>query len=298
MAAADDGWQAKLARGELVLLDGGTGTELRRRGARVDPAAWAGLAAHEHPQLLEAIHRDYIAAGADVIVANTFAGTRFLFDAARVGELWEPTVHAAVTIARRARESLPVAVAGSISNLPPYFDVSAYPEPARECADYRALAELLAAAGSDLIALEMIQDIVHGARAFDAACATGLPVWLGLSARRHPRHGRLVGYDLGEQRLEDVLDMLLPRQPSVVNVMHSTLDAVEPALAAIRQRWSGPIGAYPEVSGITPSAFARAALRWAHAGAQLIGGCCGSTPAHIAELARIRPALQQAFASA
>jgi S-methylmethionine-dependent homocysteine/selenocysteine methylase len=286
-------WQQRLDAGDVILLDGGTGSELRRRGAQLDAAAWSGLGALHHPELLRLIHRDYIEAGADVVIANTFAGARFLFDAAHTGHLWRTTNIEAMTIARRARDAFAatsVSVAGSMSNLPPFFDVQRYPPPARERADYVELARLLTDAGAELIALEMIQDVAHGRRALDAAMATGLPVWLGISVRRDQRCGELVGYDRMDQRMHDVLPRLLETEPAVVNVMHSPLDAIEPAIALVQQYWQGPIGVYPECSSrdCSPDALATHARRWIDAGARLIGGCCGTTPAHIAALSSER----------
>ena len=59
----------RLTAGETIILDGPTGTELQRRGARMDPAAWCGPTTLENERLLKAIHADYIAAGADVMTA-------------------------------------------------------------------------------------------------------------------------------------------------------------------------------------------------------------------------------------
>src|SRR5690606_24130835 len=61
------GWQARLAAGDTLVVDGGTGSELRRRGMQLHPQAWSALAALTHYDLLRAVHFDYIAAGADVV---------------------------------------------------------------------------------------------------------------------------------------------------------------------------------------------------------------------------------------
>ena len=68
----------RLAAGETIILDGPTGTELQRRGAPMDPAAWCGPATLDNDRLLTEIHADYIRAGADVITANTFASSRLV----------------------------------------------------------------------------------------------------------------------------------------------------------------------------------------------------------------------------
>jgi len=71
-----------LARGGTLVLDGGTGSELRRRGMALEGTDWSALAPLTHYDLLRAIHADYIDAGADVITTNTFATTRFVLEAA------------------------------------------------------------------------------------------------------------------------------------------------------------------------------------------------------------------------
>ena len=294
--AAVTNWQRLLAAGELVLLDGGVGSELRRRGVAMNAAAWSGLAALSHPDVLRAIHLAYIEAGADVIVANTFATSRFLLDAAGVGDTFVAINRGAVEIAKQAREASgknEVAIAGSLSNLPPNMDPQQYPDASREEADLHEQAELLAAAGVDLIALEMLQDPAHGMRAATAASATGLPVWLGVSARI--ADGRLTCFNFPQHDFADVLDVLVTSDPAVVNVMHTEISAVIPAIDAVRQRFAGPIGVYPEVryatsptwqvdAGATPANFVQHARRWIDRGTRLIGGCCGTTPAHIRAL--------------
>lgn len=292
-------WQRKLAAGEVVLLDGGTGSELRRRGVPLNAAAWTGLAACTHPQAVRRIHQDYIDAGAEVIIANTFGSARFLLEAAGFGDQFETINRRAVALAMEARQLCgkrpdDVAVAGSLSNLPPHMDTRQYPPPHREKADLNEHARLLAAAGVDIIALEMMQDTRHAALALEAALDTGLPVWLGVSARlREPR--RLTSFDFPHIDFADVLDALLPMRPAVVNVMHTELTAVVPAIDAVGERFAGPIGTYPEIPdqtspnggndpASTPAGFAAQAKRWLAHGAQLIGGCCGTTPDHIAAL--------------
>ena len=90
---AQQGWQTVLSRGTLV-LDGATGSELRRRGMPLDPLVWSALAPLTHYELLRAIHSDYIAAGADVVTTSTFATTRFVLEAwgrrRKFGDLSKP----------------------------------------------------------------------------------------------------------------------------------------------------------------------------------------------------------------
>jgi len=286
-------WQTVLARGGTLVLDGGTGSELRRRGVPLDPVVWSALAPLTHFDVLRTIHADYIAAGADVVTTSTFATTRFVLEAAGGGDEFAALNRRAVAAVREARAASgrEVAIAGSISCLPPGFDVHAYPDERTESAAYRELAETLAEAGADLLLLEMMQETRHAPLACAAARAVGLPVWLGVSCRVGAA-GALVGFDFPLVPLSATLDALLPFAPDAIAVMHSPIAAVTPALQAMRARSSVPLGAYPEIGdgseaadAVTPAELVVQARAWIEAGAKIVGGCCGTQPAHIRALA-------------
>jgi homocysteine S-methyltransferase len=293
MAVMGAAWRQILASGGTLLLDGGTGTELRRRGMALSDAAWSGLASLTHYDLLVAIHADYIAAGADVVTANTFATTRFVLDAAGHGNEFAAINARAVAAAREARDrsGRTVAIAGSLSCLPPCFDAHAYPDERAESAAYLELAETLAEAGVDLLILEMMQETRHAPLACAAARAVGLPWWLGVSCRPGAG-GELVGFDFPLVPLATCLDALLPLEPVAIAVMHSPLTAVVPALTTMRTRWDGPLGAYPEIGDgrgptLASGDFVAEAREWLAAGARIVGGCCGTTAEHIRALGRL-----------
>jgi S-methylmethionine-dependent homocysteine/selenocysteine methylase len=294
-------WQEVLASGGTLVLDGGTGTELRRRGCPLRDDVWSALASDTHYAELRDVHSAYIEAGADVVTTNTFATTRFVLEAAGQAERFEIIVARTVAAALEARDASgrDVAIAGSISCLPPRFDVSAYPDERSESEAYFELAESLAEAGVDLLALEMLEETRHAPLACAAAARVGLPVWLGISARLGAGNA-LVGFDFPLVPFETCLDALLPFAPLAVNVMHSPVDAIEPALLAIRARWPGLIGAYPEIGdgtdtapSVTPPELAARARRWIAAGARIVGGCCGTTPEHVRALASLRAQLRR-----
>jgi S-methylmethionine-dependent homocysteine/selenocysteine methylase len=309
-AASYDGgmrqsWRDILATGETLLLDGGTGSELRRRGMSLDHVAWSALAPLTHYELLRAIHADYIAAGADVVTTSTFATTRFVLEAAGYGKDFAAVNARAVAAAREARDASgrAAAIAGSLSCLPPRFDAHGYPGEKAESAAYLELAETLAEAGAELLLLEMMQETRHAPLACAAAGAVGLPVWLGVSCRIGAG-GALVGFDFPLVPLAATLDALLPFTPDAVVVMHSPVASVAPALGAIRSRWRGPLGAYPEIGdgaatahAVTPEELAAQARAWIADGARIVGGCCGTEPAHIRALAALRNEVKPATES-
>ncbi|GIT14351.1 MAG: hypothetical protein CM1200mP36_01070 [Gammaproteobacteria bacterium] len=76
-------WLDKLQADQIVLIDGGTGSELQRRGVSMSRDAWSGVAAYTQKNLLREIHETYILSGAEVITTNTFGTTRFVLESER-----------------------------------------------------------------------------------------------------------------------------------------------------------------------------------------------------------------------
>ncbi len=301
-------WHDRLCANDIVLLDGGTGSELQRRGVAMNRDAWSGVAAYTHKELLREIHADYIEAGAEIITTNTFGTTRFVLEAAGLGDEFTNVNRLAIEAAVEGRDMAAqssVAIAGSISCLPPRLDVAAYPDESSERDGYHELVEVLAEGGVDLIALEMMEDTHHAVMAMEAALSVGLPVWLGVSCRFANDGETLVGFDFPETPLTDPLRTLIPLGASVVNVMHTDPEAVGQAIAEVRALWPGPVGVYPELgdfsapnwnftSSPSPADLAQEALSWVESGARLLGGCCGTTPDHIRGLRDALPDLRAA----
>lgn len=299
----------KISAGKLLLLDGATGTELQRRGARMHSEAWCATATLNHPDLLLSVHRDYILAGADIITTNTFSTNRCMLEPAGLGSRVREINAAAVQIALQARQltavDRPVAVAGSMSHQVPvvaghdFRDANAIPDTRTAAANFREMADILAESGVDLILLEMMSDPELALPAIEAALATGLPVWVGLSARME-EDGHLVAYHRREMPFAEAVQAIVAAGGSVFGIMHSNIQAVAPALAMIRNCWDGPLMAYPD-SGtfrmpdwifediITPADLLAVCRGWRNDyGVDIIGGCCGLGLEHIQALAVLK----------
>ena len=242
------GWKDTLDSGALLLIDGGMGTELQRRGVDMNDVVWSGAAVATHPDAVRETHEDYIRAGARVIITNTFGSTRQMLAPAGYGDQVAAVHRGAVRLAQQARDNIgdpDVAIAGSISTEPPRFDRAAFMSPTEELEAYREAAGLLAEAGVDLIALEMIVETEHAARAIQAVKETGLPFWLGAGCKKRD-DGKIVSFDHTDLEFSELLDALIPLGPDVVNIMHSEIGAIPEAIEMVKARWSGPIGVYPE----------------------------------------------------
>lgn len=292
----------------VLLLDGGIGTELERRGVPMSAQAWCGAAAADNVDTLAAIHRDYLDAGADIVTANTYAGARHLLELDGFGDRFEEINRAALRAARQAIEDCgrpDALIAGSLSHRGPIIAGTARPQPLdgpglRAMADaLKELAGLLVREGCDVILLEMMYDPERMPLAFDAAAKTGLPVWAGFSARRGP-DGRVLGFGPdSDVPLEEIVAILGEYDVAAAGVMHTPSDLVSDALRIVRGAFEGPLLAYPD-SGyfkspswqfedvIAPEELRRFAEGWIADGVRVVGGCCGLSPEHIAALRPLR----------
>lgn len=290
----------RVARGEIVVLDGGTGTALQAMGVPMDDEAWSAVANLTHLDTVQELHAAFLAAGADVLITNTFAaGPGPLVAAgfgARVEEANRNAVSAAVA-ARAAAGRDDVVIAGSMSRMVAEGLRRSENDPAHErgLSDaYRRQAGILAATGVDAIVLEMMGAKAHAQPAVAAAAETGLPVWLGMSIvdTTGDRATTVDGEDVA-----DVIESVRTEDIDAVFVMHTDIGLVSDSLSTIRAVWPGTIGAYPHVGDwtppdwvfhqVSPSAFADHAREWVSHGTTIVGGCCGIGPEHIAELARV-----------
>jgi S-methylmethionine-dependent homocysteine/selenocysteine methylase len=287
-----------MARRSPRIIDGGTGTELERRGVPMHGHAWSAGAVLSHPNVLLAVHRDFLCAGADTIIANTFSASEHSLAHAGLGEHFEAINRAAVRIALRAAASCPggpiVAGALSTTTFTGALDYSRLKSGEAAVAQYARQATIQAEAGAELLFLEMMRDCEQTACALEGALRTGLPVWVGFST--------FTGQD-GAARLADT-DIPLARAlrevdlagAAAVGIMHTLVEHTPLALDTLRASWSGTTFAYPHAGRFempnwifqdvtTPEAFARMGLALFDSGVEAVGGCCGIGPEHIRALA-------------
>jgi len=147
----------------------------------------------------------------------------------------------------------------------------------------------MAAAGADLIILEMMADIERMLILLAAAQKTGLPVWIGFSCDLDDAgQPRL----LDGQSLADAAEALKDKDVPLIAIMHTEVEYVAPCLEVLKDLWQAPIAVYAH-SGkfiqphwifndvISPEDYAAAAQTWQGQGVQVIGGCCGIGLEHI-----------------
>lgn len=283
----------RLSRG-VLLLDGATGSELRRLGM---PVGVSGeLWAYEHPDLVKAIQRGYVDAGSDIIYAPTFSANR-------VGLAMHGLEHrlceinaGLVRISKEAADGR-AWVAGDITTTGRPL------EPAGPM-HYQDLLELyeeqiaaLAEAGADLLVAETMMSIEETACAVEAAQAVcDLPVFctLTMEADGHLLFG---GY------ADEAVETLQALGAAAVGLNCSVgPDQLEAVVASMKAVAAVPVIAKPNAGipvmddrgqahySMTPDQFARAMKRLVAAGADIVGGCCGTNPEYIRALREaVRP---------
>jgi S-methylmethionine-dependent homocysteine/selenocysteine methylase len=286
-----------------ILLDGGMGRELRFRGVEVPDTIWSANALMAAPDVVHQIHLDYIAAGADVITTNTYGVIRD--DLAQIGleDRFAELNRLACDLANEARSNSerPVWVAGSLPPLrgsyrPDLVGRFAEIEPL-----YREQAELLAP-HVDVLLCETMSSAAESKAAASAACQTGLPVWVSWTLHED-RSGRLRSGEKIDQAAAALNGL------SVSGFMANccapeSITAAMPQLIALGAEIAGgyantfkPVpeewmldgdeetdGLLGLRSDLSPEQYAEHVVVWLNAGATLVGGCCGTRPAHIARL--------------
>ncbi|MFY9552169.1 MAG: homocysteine S-methyltransferase family protein, partial [Thermoanaerobaculia bacterium] len=199
-------------RGPL-LLDAAMGTELQRRDLDTSLPLWSAAALLRDPELVWTIHTDEVAAGAQILTANTFRTHARSLGKAGLSERSSDLTVLAVRLARQAAAApgREIFVAGSLSPLEDCYRPDLVPEDAVLAREHGAQARFLAEAGVDLILAETHNTIREAVAALRAAKETGVPVVVSLVC---DGEGRL----LSGEPVAEAARALLPLEPDALGV--------------------------------------------------------------------------------
>lgn len=279
-----------------LLLDGGVSAELHRRGVPVAPPAWtaSGLLDPRGRAELARVHADYAVAGARVHTALTFRCHRRVLAAVPGRPSPRSLVQHAVDAARAGCGA--ATVAASAGPLADCYRPDLVPAEHELAAGHAALARELAATDADLTLVETMGAAREARAALAAALAAApdRPVWVSLVCGTGSGRARLLGGD----GLAATAVALERDGASAILVNCHAAGATSRLLGTLRDACRGPVGVRPNLedrgkddgSGAhrpvwEPARFADAVLEWAAAGAGVVGGCCGTAPAHVAAAA-------------
>jgi S-methylmethionine-dependent homocysteine/selenocysteine methylase len=287
--------------GSPLWMDGGVATELQRAGLVMSPPWWttSALLTEQKRQVLRGVHERYLAAGAQVITANTFRCNLRALRAAGLdaaGLSW--MVHTAVGVALAARNEAGDArtqIVGSMAPVEDCYRPDLVPPDDELRAEHRWLATELTRAGVDVVLIETMNSLQEARIALEQVLATGGRAWVSFVCTGGARL-------LSGQRLADAAGAVDSDGADAVLINCTPLAPTEECLRVLRSACSGPIGAYPNIenrtgiphqahvnsplpAAVEPDEFAYHLLRWHdELGATMLGGCCGTTPPHIAAL--------------
>jgi len=283
-----------------MLCDGAMGALLYARGVTYEQCFDALNLSQ--PELIANIHREYISAGAEVIETNSFGANRAKLEAYNLGDQVREINFRAVRLAREAREiaGQPIFVAGAVGPTGRPLQAPNEHRLIEVRAIFQEQIEALQEGGVDLLILETFSSLAELRQAILAAKEVGgLPIVAQMSFYED-------GHTLSGQSAARVAAVLNDMGVDVMGANCSvgpaaTLDALEEMVAEVHRNQDGsqsgthlfsaqPNAGLPTRVGnrffyvATPDYFADYALRFARAGVQLIGGCCGTTPHHIAAM--------------
>ncbi len=275
----------ELAERRALILDGATGTELFKRGlpAGAAPEQWI----MDHPDVIQALHREYIEAGSDIVLACTFGANRVKL---RDHGLQDRVLDMNVALVRASRKVVPEGrmLFGDMS--PTGMLIEPFgPFPFDEAVDvYREQATALLEGGVDGFMIETMMDIQEARAALVAVreLAPEVPVIAGLT---YEKSGKTIGGTTPEIALvtlqalgadavgcncstgpEEMLVLLEKMLPYARVPVFIKPNAGMPCLRDGRNHYD-----------LSPRDFAEAVLRGVGMGARIVGGCCGTTPDHI-----------------
>jgi len=295
-----------LERGQAVILDGAMGSELVRRGVR-----WRKQGLLTDAERVQQLHEEYLAAGADVIRTNTLQLNPRLYlnvfrnrehmrhiGAPGLEDLAPKLLRKSVALARAARAGKEgqVAIAGVLSPLEHCFRPDLAPPADVARREQEALARVFAEEKVDFLLLESMNTISEAKAALAAGRTVGLPVWVSFVLGPE-------GELLSREPLAQAVAEMEKGGAEAVLVNCAPPEDVTRALGTLKKATGRPVGGFAMIGRFSPPSwkfdffpqfietetwpperYVNEARRWREAGATILGGCCGTQPAHIAAL--------------
>ena len=280
----------------ITLLDGPMGSELAARGVYLGDGPWSANAVTDSPEIVSAIHADYVQAGAMIHTANTFRTQPLWFETQ-----WRELTDRAVNLAReqinRRSESTQgqhhqtMRVAGSLGPIADCYRPDLSPE-MNSLKPHHQMASQLVQSGCDLILCETFANPIESIIAIQQSVKTGCEAWIGLTAG--PNANLMTPDSMAETAARCV-----ESGSSAVIVCCTEANASLAYLQALEKRNLGvPLGVSANAGPMegdlgwhdsddqlqrnhAAMQYAKLAMQWIDHGATIIGACCGCSPLHL-----------------
>tara|TARA_B100001013_G_scaffold338590_1_gene259671 strand:- start:125 stop:1054 length:930 start_codon:yes stop_codon:yes gene_type:complete len=292
-----------------ILLDGGIGTEVLRRGVR-----WRQHGIEDAPDIIREIHVDYLEAGVDVLTTHTFNLTKrnfinFFRDADHMALIGAPDLstkamelcRSAVFLAKEAltqtgkTETVPLA--GSIAPVMHLFRPDLSP-PENDClTHHKECVEALSNLGVDFIFFEGMNNTREAKAALQAASGFNLPVWMsfvpGLDGNLLNGESLLDAANLARSLGAEAVLVSAGTIPMITKSLPNVMNGSPCGAKAIIGRYSPPSWKpdfYPrfeDTHEVSPEKYAQEVNNWLDQGIQIVGGSSGTTPEHIRAVRKV-----------
>jgi S-methylmethionine-dependent homocysteine/selenocysteine methylase len=286
---------------KITLLDGGMGQEISKRAGDTGSPLWSTRSMIDRPGIVSEVHAEYFAAGATVATTNSYPVHRDRLVKHGLEDQFEALLEMSVSEATKARDANGSGrVAGAIGPLGASYRPDLCP-PLDVAAPLFAEVANILAPRVDLLICETVASVAHAEAALKGCTDLGKPVWIALTVSDDDGSKLRSGEDLTA-----IKALIEQYEPQAVLVNCSVPEVMETALKIVRE-FGVAFGAYangftkiseaflkdsPSVDALearndlSPAVYADFAMHWVGMGATIVGGCCETGPAHIAEIAR------------
>ena len=279
------------------ILDGAMGSELIKRGISLPNHIWSAEANTRHPKLVQKIHRQYVDAGADYIITNTFRTTPRAYQKTGLNrnkacQMAEKSFIQAIEHAKNAADSS-TKILGSIAPLEDCYKPELFPGRDAALSEFAQMGHWMEETEVDILILETMNSMEETEAGLCALKNIDLPIWVSFVLKDE-------SHLLSGDRLVDALNMLNSFQIKVVLLNCGPIVRTKKAVNNIVDNWDDIWGISPNLGIGEPSpdgciieyepmgkylSLVKYAL---NVGALVVGGCCGSSPEHIAEIKKLK----------
>lgn len=280
---------SRLIKGEIVLMDGGTGSEIAARGVKTSLPLWSAQSLLTNPEVVKQIHKDYIKSGARIIITNTFRTTERTFKKANLANQAKKATMLACNLAKEAvKESgKEVLIAGSIAPLEDCYSPHLVPAIKDLEKEHLENVKNLKVGGVDFILLETMISIAEMVSVCQACNKMELPLAVSFCCN-------LKGQLLSGEDLKNAVSEVEKYNPLFVSLNCMPPKTITKVIYKLRNLTDLPLGAYAQGNGQVDGdqgwvagdvkaveIYLKEVLEWIKIGGQVIGGCCGTDPEYI-----------------
>ena len=272
-------------------MDGAMGTEILRRGVPTTLPLWSAEALLTHPEVVQNIHEEYITAGAEIIITDTFRTTQRAFAKKHIADKAHATAILACQLVHQAIEQVhprhPVYIAGSMAPLEDCYSPELTPSHEDLLTEHEAYARDLTEGGVDFLLLETMITLREIMAAIRAARKLKMPFAVSFCTNAQ-------GQLLGGEPLEQVVKEVEREDPLFLGVNCVSPEIATKTLHALKNLTAKPLSVYAQGEGRPQGDqgwefleeqqienYLLHAKQWIQANAHIIGGCCGTSPAYI-----------------